>query len=481
MATLTAPAPSPAQITLYTDVADRVTALITAGTLRPGARIPSVRKLSRQFKVSISTVLQAYRLLEDRGHVEAKPQSGYYVKSRFWQRPPEPERTQPPKRTTKVTIGDMATRVLQEARRPGIVMLGAALSGSDVLPVRQLNRIAAAVGRRSPKAGATYDVPPGCEMLRVQIARRALDAGITVSPDHVVTTSGCQEAIALCLRAVTKPGDTVAVESPTFYGILQLLELLGLRALEIPTDPRTGVCLSALQGLLDANKSVRACLFVNNFNNPLGSLVPDDDKRKLVELLAAREIPLIEDDIYGELGFAPARPSAAKAYDKTGNVLLCSSFSKTIAPGYRVGWCLPGKHQAQFERAKLFSNIATATIPQLAIAEYLAAGGYDHHLRRIRRTYQQQIARMSDAVQEYFPAGTKLTRPQGGFVLWVELPAGVDTLALHDRALEHNISIAPGPIFSPSGKYANCLRLNCEAEWSDTLERAIETLGKLTS
>ncbi|HSI33945.1 MAG TPA: GntR family transcriptional regulator, partial [Tepidisphaeraceae bacterium] len=180
MTTLTAPPPPTAQTTLYTDVADRVTALITAGTLRPGARIPSVRKLSRQFKVSISTVLQAYRLLEDRGHVEAKPQSGYYVKSRFWQRPPEPERTQPPKRTTKVTIGDMATRVLQEARRPGIVMLGAALSGSDVLPVRQLNRIAAAVGRRSPKAGATYDVPPGCEMLRVQIARRALDAGITV-------------------------------------------------------------------------------------------------------------------------------------------------------------------------------------------------------------------------------------------------------------------------------------------------------------
>jgi DNA-binding transcriptional MocR family regulator len=466
---------------LYQEVADKVAGLMDSGTLRPGQKIPSVRKLSQQFKVSISTVLQAYRLLEDQGRIEAKPQSGYYVRARFWRKPAEPEISRPAMQTTEVTIGEMATRVLQEGTRADCVQLGAALLGPELLPIRQLNRIGAAIGRRSPHVGASYELPLGCESLRVQVARRALDAGCAISPDDIVVTCGAQEALGLCLRAVAKVGDAIAIESPTFYGILQLIEGLGLKAVEIPTDPRTGVCLNALGEALDANR-IAACLFVNNFNNPIGSCMPDESKRALVEMLAARRIPLIEDDIYGDLGFAPQRPKLAKAYDREGMVLTCSSFSKTLAPGYRVGYVMPGRFRDQVEQLKFANSVATPTLPQLAIAEYLATGGYDHHLRRIRRTYQQQIARMSDAVQEYFPAGTKLTRPQGGFVLWVELPgADADTLALHDRALERNISIAPGPIFSPSGKYANCLRLNCEAPWSETLERAIETLGKLVA
>jgi DNA-binding transcriptional MocR family regulator len=459
-------------------VADKVTHLIEAGTLGPGQKIPSVRKLSRQLKVSISTVLQAYRLLEDGGRIEAKPQSGYYVRARFWRRSAEPEMSRPALQTTDVAIGEMAARVLQEGRQPGVIGLGAALQGPDVLPIRQLNRIAAAIGRRSPNAGASYDVPPGNEMLRVQIARRALDAGCAISPDDIVTTCGTQEALGLCLRAICKPGDAVAIESPTFYGLLQLIEVLGLKAVEIPTDPRTGVCLDALAHALDTTR-IAACLFVNNFNNPLGSCVPDEAKRKLVQMLAARDIPLIEDEIYGDLGFGPARPKSAKAFDEHGLVLVCASFSKTLAPGYRVGWCVPGRYKSQVERIKLFTNIATGTLPQMAIAEFLATGGYDHHLRRMRKVFQEQIARMSDAICEYFPAGTKLTRPAGGFVLWVELDERIDTLRLHELALEERISIAPGPIFSATGKYRNFMRLNCEHAWSDTIQRAVETLGRI--
>jgi DNA-binding transcriptional MocR family regulator len=248
--------------------------LIETGTLRPGQRIPSVRKLSQQLKVSVSTVLQAYRLLEDQGRIEAKPQSGYYVRNRYWQHRAEPEMTRPELESTPVTIGEMAERVLLEARRPGVVPLGAAIRASDVLPLRQLNRCVAAVGRRSPQAGGYYEVPPGNEALRVQIARRALDAGMTVSPDEVVITSGAQEAMALCLRAVAQPGDTIALESPTYYGVLQLIEVLGLKALEISTDPREGVWCDALENALNTTK-IAACLFVTNFNNPLGSLMPD--------------------------------------------------------------------------------------------------------------------------------------------------------------------------------------------------------------
>jgi DNA-binding transcriptional MocR family regulator len=464
--------------TLYQDVADKVTRLIDSGTLRPGQKIPSVRKLSQQFRVSVSTVLQAYRLLEDKGRIEAKPQSGYYVRARFWQKSAEPEISRLPMQTTEVTIAEMATRVLREGMRTDCVPLGAALQGPEMLPVRQLNRIAAAIGRRSPHAGGAYDVPPGCEMLRVQIARRAIDAGCAISPDDIITTSGAMEALAISLQAVAKPGDAIAIESPTFYGILQLLDVLGMRAVEIPTDPRTGVCCDALRQALDTNK-VAACLFVNNFNNPMGSVVPDDCKRKLVKTLAARGIPLIEDDIYGELYFGDERPKVAKAFDEHGLVLTCSSFSKTLAPGYRVGWVVPGRFKAAVERVKLYTNIATATIPQMAIAEFLATGGYDHHLRRLRKAFQDQIERMSDAICEHFPEGTKMTRPAGGFVLWVELDERVDALKLHDLALAERVAIAPGPIFSASGKYRNCMRINCQHPWSERYERGIETLGRI--
>jgi DNA-binding transcriptional MocR family regulator len=463
---------------LYQEVADKVAGLMDSGTLRPGQKIPSVRKLSQQFKVSISTVLQAYRLLEDQGRIEAKPQSGYYVRARFWQRSAEPEISRPPTQTTDVTIGEMAAQVLHEAMRPDCVQLGAALQGPEMLPIRQLNRIAGAIGRRSPLVGAQYEVPPGCEALRVQIARRALDAGCAIAPDDIIVTSGAQEALGLCLRAVANPGDAVAIESPTYYGLLQLIEVLGLKAVEIPTDPRTGVCLNALAEALDAHR-IAACLFVNNFNNPIGSCMPDESKRALVQMLAERRIPLIEDDIYGDLGFGPQRPKLAKAFDRDGLVLTCSSFSKTLAPGYRVGWCVPGRFRAAVDRLKLFTNIATATMPQLAIAEFLVTGGYDHHLRRMRKAFQERIARMSDAVCEFFPEGTRLTRPAGGFVLWVEMDERVDAQALHDRAMADKIAIAPGAIFSPSGKYRNFIRLNCAHPWSDRIERAIERLGEI--
>jgi DNA-binding transcriptional MocR family regulator len=301
---------------------------------------------------------------------------------------------------------------------------------------------------------------------------------MTVSPDEVVITSGAQEAMALCLRAVAQPGDTIALESPTYYGVLQLIEVLGLKALEISTDPREGVWCDALENALNTTK-IAACLFVTNFNNPLGSLMPDGCKEKLVKLLAARGVPLIEDDIYGDLSFSPVRPKTAKAYDGDGQVLLCSSFSKTLAPGYRVGWCIPGLYQKEVERQKLFTSISTATIPQMAIAEFLATGGYDHHLRKVRKACEDQVKRMSDAVCEYFPEGTKLTRPQGGSVLWVELNDGIDSLRLHDLALAENVSIAPGPIFSPTGKYRHFVRLNCGLTWSDEVDRAMRTLGRL--
>jgi DNA-binding transcriptional MocR family regulator len=463
---------------LYEEIARQIRELIAHGTLRPGERIPSVRRLSRQRDVSISTVLQAYRVLESEGVIEAKPQSGYFVRPKLREVPAEPELSRPVPNATEVNVTELAMRVMDATRDPGLVRLGAALPSPELLPTAQLNRAMAAAGRRNPDAGNSYDVAPGNLALRVQISRRALESGCTLSVDDIVTTFGGTEALCLCLRAVAQPGDTIAIESPTYFGILQCIESLGMKALEIPTHPRDGVSLDALAFALET-QPVKACLFVLNFNNPLGSCMPDENKRQLVEMLAARNIPLIEDDIYGDLAFTSNRPKTAKSFDRKGLVLLCDSFSKTLAPGYRVGWTAPGQFLERVKHLKIVSTMATATLPQMAIADFLANGGYDHHLRKVRRLYADKVALMTRAICEYFPEGTKVTRPQGGQVLWVELPERIKALELFSRALAEKISIAPGPIFSAKNRFQNFVRLNCGNPWSPAIEDALRRLGQL--
>ncbi len=463
---------------LYEQVARRLQEQVANGVYRPGDRVPSVRRLSTQFDVSISTVIEAYRRLESRGLLEARPQSGYYVRTRLWQPPAQPAISQPRCSPTAVSVSALAMKVLKASRDPHVLQLGVAAPHPSLLPMRSLNRILARLARHDEGKGCSYDFPPGSPELRQQIARRALDAGCTLSPDDIVTTSGCQEALSLCLRAVTKPGDTVAIESPAFYGTLQTIEQLGLKAIEIPTCPRKGVSIEALKLSLDRWK-IRACLLVPNFSNPTGAVMPEERKKRLVQLLAEREVPLIEDDIYGDLAHGSPRPKAAKSYDRKGLVMLCSSFSKTLAPGYRVGWVVPGRWREQIEHLKYVNTMATPTLPQLAIAEFLDHGGYDRYLRKTRALYAANVECFTHAIARYFPEDTKVTQPAGGFVLWVELPGKADALELRRRALAQGISIAPGPLFSATQKYRHCIRLSCAYPWGERLERALLTLGRL--
>jgi DNA-binding transcriptional MocR family regulator len=270
----------------------------------------------------------------------------------------------------------------------------------------------------------------------------------------------------------------IAIESPTFFGILQIIESLGMRVCEIPTDPREGICLDELAQRLRTCR-IKACVLTPNFSNPLGSCIPDEKKRELVRLLSIREVPLIEDDIYGNLAFAPERPKVAKAFDHDGWVMLCDSFTKTLSPGARVGWVAPGRFRAQVEFLKFVNTSATPSLPQMAIAEFLQNGGYDHHLRRIRRLYAEQLQRMTEAISRYFPAGTRVTRPAGGMSLWVELPERVSALSLYHHALAVGIGIAPGPIFSAKQKFGNFVRLSYANPWTDRIEHAVRTLGQI--
>jgi DNA-binding transcriptional MocR family regulator len=324
-----------------------------------------------------------------------------------------------------------------------------------------------------------YSTAAGVEELRVQIARRALSAGCPLTPDEILTTSGGQEAISLCLHAFCKPGDTVALESPCYYGFLQAMEAMGIKGLEIPAHPSDGMSLEALELALRSH-DIKAVLAIPNFNNPLGSCMPTPRKKALVAMLAKRNIPLLEDDIYGDLHFGDARPPTCKSFDKTGNVILCDSFSKTLSPGLRVGWMAPGRHIEQLRYHKLVSNLASPALPQLAVADFLANGGYECHLRKLRRTLARQIHDLGDAVLRHFPDGTKISRPKGGYVLWVQMPEPIDSLALYARAIEKNITIAPGPLFSTKGLYKNFVRLNATFFEPQT-EDAIRTLGHLAA
>jgi len=462
---------------LYEQVALEISGLIEQGTFRAGNRIPSIRQLSRRFDVSINTVMQAYTLLEDQGLIEARPQSGYYVRSRV----PEIGEPEPvPRysiRPSTVTISDLCQQAMRNMMNRDLLPLGSAIPCIRNLPVDRLNRIMAGEVRRLSEQSVSYQMPPGYERLRVQIARRSIMAGISAGPGEVLITSGCVEAVLLALRATCKTGDTIAVESPFYFNFLQMIGYLGLKALEIPSTPREGISIEALRYAIEQNR-ISACLVIANFSNPLGSLMPDERKRELVELLSGRGIPLIEDDIYGDLTFANDRPSSAKSFDRSGYVIYCSSFSKTLAPGYRVGWAIAGRYQAEMERLKMMMNVATSSPVQLAVAEFLATGGYDHHLRAIRRIHARNISQMTDAVARHFPAGTCMTRPQGGFILWVEMPAGIDAIRLYHQALERGISIVPGPLFSLSGKYGNHIRLSA-AQWDERIEQGIRTLGEL--
>ncbi|MEW5867859.1 MAG: PLP-dependent aminotransferase family protein [Chloroflexota bacterium] len=463
----------------YESLAANLARMIEGGTFRPGERIPSVRQMSRQHRVSISTVLQAYYLLEDRGLIEARPQSGFYVRPHLPASMPEPDISSPEPDPTQVSVHELVMMVLQDTRNPRLVQLGAAIPHPDLLATDKLYRIVARIARRGGQQMGQYDMPPGCEPLRVQIARRAAASGCNLTPDDIVTTSGCQEAINLCLRATCRPGDTVAIESPMYYGILQVMESLDLRALEIPTHPRYGISLDALQFAIK-QRPVRACIVLSNSNNPLGSSIPDENKRELVRLLSREEIPLIENNALGELTFSQERPTLAKSYDQKGLVLLCSSYSKDLCPGMRVGWVAPGRYKQKIEWLRFTSSFSTATLPQLAIAQFLAGGSYDHHLRRIRREYAQNVGRMSLAITRCFPEGTRVTRPSGGFVLWIQLPDKVDSLTLYKLALKAGITITPGYIFSATEQYRNFIRLSA-AYWSERAERAVEKLGELAA
>lgn len=463
----------------YEDYANELARQIQDGQLKPGDRLPSVRELKRQRGVSASTVFAAYYLLESQGYVEARNRSGYYVRHKS----PAVAETElspsvPQTYSMQVDISSLVFQVLEQARRRDMVPMGSAFPSSELFPLDQLAMGMGRAMRRMEPWQTVEDLSPGNPALRQQIAMRYGLMGIGVSPSELVVTGGAMEALNLALEVTTQPGDVVAIETPAFYAALQALERRGLRAVEVQTHPRTGINLESLKDVLDSHP-VKACWFMPTFQNPMGSTMPDDAKAALVELLRVKQIPLIEDDVYGELHHGTRRPPPAKAWDRHGGVLHCGSFSKSLAPGYRIGWVAAGRFAMQLARHKLMSSLATALPSQLAILDFLQERSFERHLRSLRQALARQQAAAIRAIEQYFPVGTKVTRPEGGYFVWVEFPPDIDALSVHRLALLQGIGVAPGHLFSADHRYCHHLRINHGHPGDPRTEASFKVLGEI--
>jgi DNA-binding transcriptional MocR family regulator len=472
------PLQTSSKLPLYLKVAHQIEGQIRKGALRVGDRVPSIRGLRRQQGVSVSTVLQAYFWLENQGWIEPRPQSGFYVRTPYTELVPEPEFHAAQGVPTEVGITGLLDEVVNSVGDRRMVPLGAASASPVMYPVEKLNKIVNRITRTNPEHSSRYELTNGLESLRRQIARRAIVYGCSFSPNDLTITCGAMEALNLAVRAVARPGDVIAIESPTYFAVLQVIESLGMKAIEIPTHPRGGMDLDALARAIRKHK-VRGCIMIPNCHNPLGFVLDDEYKKTLVKLVTKHNVPLIEDDIYGDLAFSAVRPKTAKAFDTAGIVLLCSSFSKVLAPGFRIGWIEAGRYRDAVRRLKFINTIAAPSLPQLAIAEFIQSGGYDRHLRALRETLARQGQLYSQAAARYFPEGTKISRPAGGYVLWLELPKRIDAVKLYRLAALQHISIIPGVIFSAAGQFKNYIRMSYGFPLDDTIGSALCTLGKL--
>lgn len=463
-------------MTRYENLATLLAERIEQGLYRHGEKLPSVRNLSQEHGVSISTVQQAYQVLESLQLITPQPRSGYFVAPRK-AKPPVPAISRPVQRPVDVTQWDEVLTLLDARSDKEMLNFGGGAPDISQPTLKPLWREMARLVQHNQCDILSYDALQGRHELREQISRLMVDGGTVVDPEDIVITNGCHGALSIALLSVCKPGDIVAVESPSYYGTMQLLRGFGIKAMEIPTDPETGISIEALELALE-QWPIKGVILVPSCSNPQGSIMPDARKKAILALVQRYDIVIFEDDIYGELVTDYPRPRTIKSYDIDGRVLLCSSFTKSVAPGLRVGWIVPGRYRDRVLHMKYAAIGSTVPTNQLAMAAFIRDGHYHRHIRRMRQFYQQHLETYTCWIRQYFPCGICVTRPKGGYMLWVELPEGVDMLCVSRQLCQLKIQTAPGSLFSASGKYRNCLRINCALPLTEKYREAIQKLGE---
>ncbi|WP_316838552.1 PLP-dependent aminotransferase family protein [Pedobacter gandavensis] len=461
---------------IYDEIANGIAIQIKSGVLKAGDKLPSVRKLCQDYGIGMNTSKRVFLELESQSLIESKPQSGFFVSQLPYKKLPLSEVSKPSLIAQNTEPDELITKVYTSMGNDDLTLFSIAVPSGNLLPLAKLKKEIGYASRALNEGGAAYESLQGNEKLRRMIAVRSLGWGGNLHEDDLMTTTGGMNSLSLCLMALGKPGDTIAIESPCYPGILQLAIGFGFKVLELPTHPITGIEIDALK---KAIPKINICLLVPNFNTPLGSCMPDENKKEVVELLSKHGIPLVEDDVYGDLYFGAQRPKCCKSFDTEGNVLWCSSVSKTLAPGYRVGWIAPGKYKEQLLKLKLIHSVASVSLIHETVGNFMKTGRYEQHLQQIRRTLNSNYQNYVNAIAEYFPEGTKTSRPQGGLAIWVEFKKELDTTKLYDLAIRQQISIAPGRMFTLQNQFENCMRLCIGLPWSDTLKFKLKQLGNL--
>ena len=469
---------------LYTQLVDDIAKSVSDGVLKPGDRMPSIRDASRARRLSITTVRHAYQVLESQGVIEGRPQSGYFVTTKCSSGNASGSEGSSEFDTDEelpfLDAGQYVLATLKSIRTHNAVPLASAYPDPSLFPARKMQLRMREAMRGRLDADVVEDIPPGNPKLIRQIALRHMRNGLNIDPQEIIVTVGATEALNLCLRAVARPGDTIAVESPTFYVMRKAAERLGMRVIELQTNPKEGIDIKGLSDFLGRGR-IDACITMPNFQNPLGFVMPDANKRALVELAARHQMPLIENGVYNELYYGNEPPTTLKSFDTTGTVLHCGSFSKSLGGGIGVGWVLAGKYRAEIEQLKFLSTFSTSAIAQVAVAEFLSQDGWDQYLRTARLDLKQRYGIMSGMIKRFFPVGTQISEPDGGYLLWIQLPDGVDALQIARKAMKQGVSVTPGRIFGNSPEYNKCIRLNYSFAWSSEIEAAVKKLGSIAS
>lgn len=464
---------------LYADLSDRIQAQIEKGAFKLSEKLPSLRTLCQKTGYSMTTVFQAYVELEKRGVVESRHRSGYFIKARLERLRDLPEIKHHEMVPKKISLDDLIHQLTEDMSNPHILKLGSVAVAPDHLPFKRLHKHLKSIPKKQiPDVIAGYGHPQGDALLRHQISNLLFPIVPSVSMEDIIVTNGCTEALSLSLKAVSNPGDTVIVESPTDPWLRQTIKDYDVYALEIPTDPDTGVDLNAVKRII-AKEKIAACVINPNCQNPLGFIMPDENKKKLLDMLCEKAIPIVENDVCGELYFGEYRPNPLKKWDATDNVIYCSSFSKVLAPGLRVGWVVSGRFKESIKRMKLNRSLVSPTLNQALVASYLKEGTYHRHLRRLRETIKLQYSYCAAALTKYFPETIKMTAPSGGQSIWIELPNGTKGREVYYEAKKKGISILPGFLCTNLDIFDPYIRIGYGGCWDKTIERAIEQLGDI--
>lgn len=465
------------QMRLYQKIAQHFQGSIEKGSLVPGDKMPSLRRVKEQFGVSLTTAVEAYRLLEDMDLIQSHPRSAYTVNEKRFYEVDEPLSTKPPAKASyvKTVSSDIMMDVLADKN---YIPLGAAVCNASLFPEKQMVKMFKQSLDGCLGNIEVYSPISGRHELEKFISQRFSLAMGPCDPKKILITNGANEAVFMAIQAITKPGDVVAIESPSYFSLIEMLKANHLKVMELPTDPRQGIDLTILERRLKKG-AINAIFLMPNFQNPAGHAMPDQNKKKLVDLVTKYQIPVVEDDVYGELSFSGKRPSTLKSYDREGWVIHCNSFSKSLAPGMRIGWCVPGRFFDAIWHIKRISNIATSTAPQLAMVKYLKSHSYTPYIKNLRKILAHSVSSLRFWLAQSLPSGTKITNPEGGHVLWVECDPDLDSQKLFSEALKKKITLAPGTLFSASGLYGNCFRLNAGNPPTAVIKQAVEDLAGL--